>query len=288
MLIDEKQWSQQMFGECELKDIRRTRRLVDVAARLARSAGQSLAYCCRGEPAAVLGSYRLIENASVEPEAIAEAGFGAIAQVAQTTSGVLLAVEDSTNVAYAHAAASQLGTTGSKQHPKHRGYLVHSVLLLEAGSERTLGLVEQRRWCRQDADYGRKQTRKQRSYEDKESYKWQQASERMADRLGSALARTISVCDRESDVYEYLRYKQEQAQRYVVRAQSDRKLTQGDQTLFGALAGEQAWQYETTPARRSCRAQGPRASLRSSPEPKTAGRSRQGSDIAASQRSTGA
>jgi hypothetical protein len=60
------------------------------------------------------------------------------------------------------------------------------------------------------------------------------------------MERTISVCDRESDVYEYLRYKHEQAQRYVVRAQSDRGLTQGGQTLFGALAGEQGWQYEAT------------------------------------------
>jgi hypothetical protein len=178
MLVDEMQWSQQLFGNCDLGDVRRTRRLVDVAARLARSAGQSLARCCRGEPSAVLGSYRLIENARVEPEAIAEAGFEAMAQAAHATWGVLLAVEDSTSVAYAHAVAGQLGTTGSQQQPKHRGYLVHSVLLLEASSERTLGLVEQRRWCREDAGYGRKHARKQRAYEDKESYKWQQASAR--------------------------------------------------------------------------------------------------------------
>jgi hypothetical protein len=246
MVVDEVQWSGELFGHCDLGDVRRTRRLVDVAARLARNAGQSLARCCQGDTAAVLGSYRLIENASVGAEAIAEAGFEAMAQAAQTTSGVLLAVEDSTSVVYTHAVTDQLGTTGSQQQPKHRGYLVHSVLLLEASSERTLGLVEQRRWCREDAGYGRKHARKRRAYEDKESYKWQQASERMAGRMGSAMARTISVCDRESDVYEYLRYKHEQAQRYVIRAQSDRGLTQGEQTLFGALAGEQAWQYEAT------------------------------------------
>ncbi|WP_049623429.1 IS4 family transposase [Frateuria defendens] len=242
--MDERQWSRQLFGHCDLGDVRRTRRLVDVAARLACRAGQSLARCCQGDPAAVLGSYRLIENASVAPEAIAEAGFEAMAGAARTTSGELLAVEDSTSVVYAHAVADQLGTTGSQQQPKHRGYLVHSVLLLEASSERTLGLVEQRRWCREDAGYGRKHARKQRAYEDKESYKWQQASARMAGRMGCAMARTISVCDRESDVYEYLHYKHEQGQRYVVRAQSDRGLTQSGQTLFGALAGEQAWQYE--------------------------------------------
>lgn len=246
MVVDEVQWLGELFGHCDLGDVRRTRRLVDVAARLARNAGQSLARCCQGDTAAMLGSYRLIENASVGAEAIAEAGFEAMAQASQTTSGVLLAVEDSTSVVYAHAVTDQLGTTGSQQQPKHRGYLVHSVLLLEASSERTVGLVEQRRWCREDAGYGRKHARKRRAYEDKESYKWQQASERMVGRMGNAMARTISVCDRESDVYEYLRCKHEQAQRYVIRAQSDRGLTQGEQTLFGALAGEQAWQYEAT------------------------------------------
>lgn len=246
MIGDETRWSQQLFGCCDLGDVRRTRRLVDVAARLARHAGQSLAQCCQGEMAAVLGGYRLIGNASVDPEAIAEAGFGAVAQAAAHEPGLLLAVEDTTSVVYAHAAARGLGTTGSQQQPRHRGYLVHSVLLLEAGSERTVGLVEQRRWCREDAGYGKKHERKRRAYEDKESYKWQQASERMASRLGSAMGRTISVCDRESDVYEYLHYKHDQGQRFVVRAQCDRSLAEGEQTLFTALAEEQEWLYETT------------------------------------------
>ncbi|ELQ01989.1 IS4 family transposase [Xanthomonas translucens] len=43
-----------------------------------------------------------------------------------------------------------------------------------------------------------------------------------------------------------MRYKHGQAQRYVVRAQSDRGLAQGGQPLFGGLSGEQRWQYEAT------------------------------------------
>lgn len=245
MLADELQWSQQLFGHCNLKDIRRTRRLVDVAARMARNAGQSLVKSCEGNQAAVLGSYRLIENTHVDVEAIAEAGFQAMVQEASKIAGDMLAIEDTTNVTYTHAVAEYLGTTGSKSDAKRRGYLVHSVLLLEAASERTLGLIEQRSWCRKDSEFGKKHSRKQQSYEEKESYKWQQASERMATRMGEAMARTISICDRESDIYEYLHYKAEQSQRYVVRAQSNRKLTQDEQTLFGMLSGEQDWRYQT-------------------------------------------
>lgn len=245
MILDEARWSQQLFGRCQMGDVRRQRRLVDVGARLARHAGASLAQCCRGNGAAVLGGYRLIGNKHVKPEAIAEGGFAAVAEAAQE-AGLMLAVEDTTSLSYAHGVAAQLGTTGSQRQASRRGYLVHSVLLLEADSERTVGLIEQRRWCREDAGYGKKHARKQRRYEDKESYKWQQASERMAVRLGDAMARTISVCDRESDVYEYLRYKHEQGQRFVLRAQSDRGLSDHGQSLFEVLEAEQAWQYETT------------------------------------------
>ncbi|MDR2187318.1 MAG: IS4 family transposase [Azonexus sp.] len=84
------------------------------------------------------------------------------------------------------------------------------------------------------------------AYEDKESYKWQRASECLAQRLDEpTLARTLSVCDRESDIYEYLRYKLEQKQRFVVRAQSDRVLSDQDRTLFAALQSQEDVLYES-------------------------------------------
>lgn len=233
---DELTWSEQVFGGCDLGDARRTRRLVDMGARLAKQTGASMAQCCEGEPAALLGSYRLIRNDEVAPEAIREGGFGWVAQQAQSDdAGVLLAVEDTTSVTYAHAVADELGTTSNARDAKHRGYLVHSVLLLEAASERTVGLIEQRHWCRDAESFGRKHARKQRPYEDKESYKWEQASARMAERLGEAMARTISVCDREADVYEYLAYKQSHGHRFVLRAKSDRRVLQAQQTLFATV-----------------------------------------------------
>lgn len=237
IVSDEAAWSQQLFGSCELGDSRRTRRLVDMGARLARQVGASMAKCCEGESAALLGSYRLLRNDEVAPEAIREGGFGCVAREAQSR-GVLLAVEDTTRVSYAHAAAAGLGSTGSQREAKYRGYLVHSVLLLDATDEHTVGLIEQRHWCRQAKDYGQKHARKRRAYEDKESFKWEQASVRMAERLGDAMRRTISVCDRESDIYEYLSYKLQHGHRFVLRAKSDRRVLQSTQSLFTTLERE--------------------------------------------------
>ncbi len=166
MMGDEATWSQQVFGACDLGDSRRTRRLVDVGARLARQVGASMAQCCAGESAALLGSYRLMRNEGVSAEAIREGGLRWSAPQASSCPGVLLAVEDTTSVSYAHAAAAGLGTTGSRREAKHRGYLVHSILLLESVSERTIGLLEQRHWSRDAATYGKQHARKQRAYED--------------------------------------------------------------------------------------------------------------------------
>ena len=249
---DEMEWSRQMFGECELGDARRTERLVSVAARMSKQMGKSLAKSCDGDSGALVGGYRLLRNDAVDPEAMRAGGFACVAQQAQDYA-VLLAVEDTTSVSYRHAVAEELGVTGSQKDAKRRGFQVHSVLLLDAVGETTVGLIEQDDWCRSRQDYGKKHTRKQRAYEDKESYKWEQASQRTAERLGATMARTISVCDRESDVYEYLDYKRGNAQRFrcagrtsvagagmrrsdVIRAKVDRQVLGSDENLFETLA----------------------------------------------------
>ena len=234
---DEMKWSRQLLGGSDLGDTRRTARLVDVVARMASQIGHSLPKSCGGDRAALLGGYRLMRNEAVEPGAIRAGGFESVAQQAQAKN-LLLALEDSTSISYTHAVAAELGITGSKQDAKRNGFLAHSVLLLDAVSERTVGLIAQQHWCRDRGNYGNKHRRKHRAYEDKESYKWEQASVQMAKRLGSAMQRTISVCDRESDVYEYLLYKCQHDQRFVVRAQVDRRVLHSNFKLFEGLASD--------------------------------------------------
>lgn len=174
-------------------------------------------------------------NEAVEPEAIRASGFESLAQQAQAQN-LLLVVEDSTSISYTHAVAAELGITGSKQDAERNGFLAHSLLLLDTVSERTVGLIAQQHWCRDRNSYGKKHKRKQHAYEDKESYKWEQASVQMAKYLGSAMQCTISVYDRESDVYEYLLYKCQHDQRFVVRAQVDRRVLHSNFKLFEGLA----------------------------------------------------
>lgn len=53
----------------------------------------------------------------------------------------------------------------------------------------------------------------------------------MAHRYAPVMDRIISVCDRESDIFEYMAYKQETQQRFVVRVNHDRTLLDSNTRL---------------------------------------------------------
>ena len=231
------QWAERFFGSANLGDKRRTKRLVQVAGDLSAHMGLSLASSCDGNLAAVEGAYRLIENEAVEPDAIAEAGFQATA-LASSDSQLILAIEDSTTLSYKHSVRTELGDIGGPEDSKSKGIWAHSVMLLDADTERTIGLIDQQRWIRDDEERGKKHERKKRPYEEKESFKWQKSSENIEGRLGSQMAKVISVCDREADVYEYIQYKLTYTQKFVVRATQNRILMEDDRLLFDALAEE--------------------------------------------------
>ncbi|WP_297900339.1 hypothetical protein [Metallibacterium sp.] len=99
-----------------------------------------LAKPCEGESAALLGGYRLMRNDEVSPEAIREGGLGCVARQARSHPGVLLAVEGTTSVSYAHALAADLGATGSRREAKHRRLSgVHSGRLGQASGRQARG-----------------------------------------------------------------------------------------------------------------------------------------------------
>jgi len=222
-------WSQTTFSHCNLGDIRRTKRLINMAASLARNIGQSIVKSMDND-SEVEGAYRLLRNPNVSGAEIAEGGFLATSALAQKEE-LLLALEDTTSLNFCHGVSEELGYIGPPSQKK-KGMQVHSILLVNAKSKETLGLIEQTRWHREASQYEKKYQRLAQEYKNKESFKWQRSSEKMAARLGESMRQVISVCDRESDIYEYLDYKLTQQQRFVIRTHHNRKLDGGDKKLF--------------------------------------------------------
>jgi hypothetical protein len=220
-------WAEAAFGGAQLGDVRRTRRLLKVAASLARHAGSSIPAACEANAAAVEGAYRFARNEAVEPAGIAEAGFTATAElVTKGKHTVLLAPEDSTVLSYEHDV-DDLGDVGGPESSTTQGIWVHSAILVDPETERTLGLVAQHRWVRKAEEYGKRHERKELPYEEKESFKWQRTAEEMRRRLGlEVMARVVAVCDREGDVYPYFAHKLEHSERFIVRAEWNRNVTE--------------------------------------------------------------
>ena len=90
------------------------------------------------------GAYRFIRNPNVSAEAIRKAGAMQTVKLAQAFPE-LLAIEDTTSLSYRHQVAEELGKLGAIG-DKSRGWWVHSVLLLEATTFRTVGLLHQEWW----------------------------------------------------------------------------------------------------------------------------------------------
>ena len=237
MLVDVQDWAQETFAHADLGDARRSERLLDLAVHLAAQPQAPLAKACGDDAAACLGGYRLIENDQVEPKAIAQAGFAATVRAAQEAPR-LLAISDTTVLSYTHRVAEQLGDIGIDD-PGIGGWHVHSSLLIDGVGHHCYGLIDQDWHVRDRAGRGRKRQRKQRAYGDKESFKWQANSQRIAQRLGPDLmSRTLELADAEADIYEYMAYKVQQGQSFLVRVAQDRALSQPDRRLWEYLASQ--------------------------------------------------
>ncbi|TMV67279.1 IS4-like element IS50R family transposase, partial [Salmonella enterica subsp. enterica serovar Heidelberg] len=200
-------WAKSVFSSAALGDPRRTARLVNVAAQLAKYSGKSITISSEGSEAMQEGAYRFIRNPNVSAEAIRKAGAMQTVKLAQEFPE-LLAIEDTTSLSYRHQVAEELGKLGSIQ-DKSRGWWVHSVLLLEATTFRTVGLLHQEWWMRPDdpADA-----------DEKESGKWLAAAATSRLRMGSMMSNGIAVCDREADIHAYLQDKLAHNERFVVRS----------------------------------------------------------------------
>lgn len=234
---DATQWAVETYGHAELGDPRRTTRLVCIAAALAGAPGLSLPEALQGDWGQINAAYRFLRNLHIEARQLLEPCLELTHQrmVEAGDEAWFLAISDTTSLSYNHATLRpQLGTISSRS--DSRGLLAHTTLLLERDSLQPLGLLEQRLWVRPPEGFGRKQQRKQRRYEDKESYKWEQQDEQIVARLGEELMRrTITVVDREADVFEYLQYKLQRQQPFVVRSSYDRRLSDAERRLRARL-----------------------------------------------------
>lgn len=135
-----------MFKHAELGDERRTKRLVKISHQMASNTGSSIVKAS-GSQASIEGAYRFLRNDKVDADNIATAGLNSLLP-AITLLNTILALEDTSILCYRHNVTKELGHTGAYKQSSSKGMLEHTVLMVDAETERTIGMGVQHRWCR--------------------------------------------------------------------------------------------------------------------------------------------
>jgi hypothetical protein len=231
----EASWAANEFGEVDLGDPRRTKRLIRLAEERSEKPNGSIAASCGGK-AGTKAAYRFLDNEAVGAEAILEGHYQASAERAGQER-IVLAIQDTTELNYSsHPATQGLGYLNGLQ---YRGMYVHSTLLVTP-QRVPLGLIDQQVWMRSEEEYKIDQERrKQLPTEEKESQKWLvslEATARLQQRLEQT--RVINVGDSEADIFDLFLKAKKLNQDLLVRACQDRLVDQEGRKLRAHLQNQ--------------------------------------------------
>lgn len=213
-------WATQEFSGAQVWDRRCLRSLSRMADLLARSSGNSFSRACGHSLRQ--SAHRIFAHPTTSATGIIA---GHVEQTQrrcaeETAAGHrILVVQDTTDFDYSkHFAAEGLGPIGARN---KRGLLSHCGLAVR-GDGLPLGVVHLDIWARDDAEHGKKQVRRQKPTEQKESYKWIEGLHGIEAAL-DADQPILIIADREADLYDYLAEPRRPKTHLLVRAHQPRQ-----------------------------------------------------------------
>lgn len=223
-----KSWAENELGRARLGDVRRTRRLIQIAEQRLQRPAASLPESC-GSWAATKALYRLMDNKALTPTAVLDSHREATLKRV-CGRAVVLCPQDTTYVDYSHHPHT-VGL-GVMQDMDHQGVLVHTTLAITPDRV-PLGLVDQQVWTRDAETFGKRHQRRDKPTDEKESQKWLNSLRVVADwRMSCPETRWVSVADREADLYDFLWEAQRLKVDVVVRAARDRRVAHPESRLW--------------------------------------------------------
>jgi len=225
-------WAERTFATVDLKDRRRERRAVSLAASLMRHPDASLPQQM-GAPSALKAAYRLLDQHDVTHAALVEPHWQATRDQAGRQNLVLL-IQDTTEIDHTHHPKTEgLGPIGNG---RGRGYLLQSVLAVVPQPRQVLGIAVQEPFLRKQAPKG--QSCAQRRSRERESQVWS----RMVKAVGppSEGSTWVHVGDRYSDIFDFLEECEQQRCQFLIRVAQDRRIYAEDGTVESLLTAIRA------------------------------------------------
>jgi len=171
-------------------------------------------------------TYEFFKNEDIKLEAITSAisAFGA----SQVKQQQLLVIHDTSTISYNDLQAEGLGYIDNAA---GKGIFCHSSIAATV-SGIPLGLLNQLIWSRDSSQLGKSVVRRQKPFDQKESYKWYQGIASVNELLGEEIVK-IHIGDRDADIYELFFNEPDEKAELLIRARHNRKTT----------AGSDLWQH---------------------------------------------
>jgi hypothetical protein len=219
-------WAEEQFGSTQLGDVRRTRRLVEMAARAAmRPSGKVSVVFDRSRERE--GAYDFLESRLADSAAIAASMFDATVARASGAKSAYVVLDISTVTLTDEADTKGFGHIGSPNRPT-RGLMVMNALAVGRDGV-PLGLVEQHYWARAAPSLGtvaqRTERNLQRPFEEKQGAHFVEAAEKTIERLRAEHVVPWFVVDREGDSRDILLALDAMACVFTIRGTKNRRLT---------------------------------------------------------------
>jgi len=209
LALEISEWAEQQFSKCELGDLRRTKRVVKLAAQAATMPDASTPKQTEGW-ADCKAAYRLFSEEDVTFDALTAPHCEMSRAVAP---GVWLVVNDTTEINFGYdRLLTGVGRVGSLQ---GRGFYLHSAMIVAADSEEIIGMAAQELYARPLKKVKRVSSARRKQLK-RETDVWG----RVIDRVGvaPAEARFIHVCDRGADNFDVYCHLLQQQAGWVIRA----------------------------------------------------------------------
>jgi hypothetical protein len=222
--LDPELWSELEFGACQLGHKRRTRRLVNYARQMAERPDASTPRQTESW-SDCKGVYRLVNRPEVTFESVTAVHYQ---RTRDLGPGTYLVISDTTELDYGYNSPRE--GLGRLTADKHRGFFLHTALVLEAGNGQVVGVGAQELFTRS----ARKKQRVHRVCSRKrasEAEVWGRVIDQVQPRTPAGV-KLIHVCDRGADNFDVFAHLKAKEDGWVIRAgQLTRKVRCGDEVL---------------------------------------------------------
>src|SRR5436305_10318506 len=233
-MLAPKSWAERTFGGIQLHDLRRTRRAVQAASKLAENPLGSLPAQMRTwkETKAL---YRLLDEPDVTFTALMEPHLQQSRDQANG-SGVVLLVQDTTDIDLSHRhKISGVGQIGNE---RGRGFFVQTVLAVRPGTREVLGCLAQEPFVRIPAPDGEQRSQR-RKRDERETDVWmRQVSAIGTPEPGSMW---VHVGDRGADMFPFFQACQATQTHFLVRAGKSRRVEESEEEIKYSLMRARSW-----------------------------------------------